>query len=61
MTTKPSPGIKRSIDSIYNVFNGIKNLSQGHEKPLRVALYNIVALLIVLAIFAVSLIFNLIK
>lgn len=56
MSSKPSPGIKKSMDSLYNVFYGLRNLSQGHERPLRNAMYNILVIVGVGAIIAVGIV-----
>lgn len=55
MTTRitPSP-LRKPIDSLYNVWWGLRNLSQGHERPLRNALYNVVVVAVICAFIAVG-------
>ncbi|XP_058467349.1 transmembrane protein 245 [Malaya genurostris] len=55
MSTRPSPApIKRSIDGLFNAWLLLR--SQGHEKPLRNALYNVMMVAVVGVVVGVTLV-----
>ncbi|XP_053667376.1 transmembrane protein 245 [Anopheles marshallii] len=55
MSTRPSPApFKRSIDGLFNVWLNLRN--QGHEKPLRNALYNVLVVGVIAVIVGVTLV-----
>ncbi|XP_035900290.1 transmembrane protein 245 isoform X1 [Anopheles stephensi] len=55
MSTRPSPApFKRSIDGLFNVWLNLRN--QGHEKPLRNALYNVLVVGVIAVVIGVTLV-----
>ncbi|XP_053691930.1 transmembrane protein 245 [Sabethes cyaneus] len=55
MSTRPSPApLKRSFDGFFNAWLTLR--SQGHEKPLRNALYNVMMVAIVAVVIGVTLV-----
>ncbi|XP_021711693.1 transmembrane protein 245 isoform X4 [Aedes aegypti] len=55
MSTRPSPApFKRSIDGLFNAWLVLRN--QGHEKPLRNALYNVMMVAVVGVVIGVTLV-----
>ncbi|XP_052868293.1 transmembrane protein 245 isoform X2 [Anopheles cruzii] len=55
MSTRPSPApFKRSIDGLFNVWLNLRN--QGHEKPLRNALYNVLVIGVMAVVIGVILV-----
>lgn len=55
MSTRPSPApFKRSIDGLFNAWLVLRN--QGHEKPLRNALYNVMMVAVVAVVVGVTLV-----
>uniref|UniRef100_A0A182PS46 Transmembrane protein 245 n=1 Tax=Anopheles epiroticus TaxID=199890 RepID=A0A182PS46_9DIPT len=55
MSTRPSPApFKRSIDGLFNVWLNLRN--QGHEKPLRNALYNVLVVCVIAVVIGVTLV-----
>ncbi|XP_055525281.1 transmembrane protein 245 isoform X2 [Wyeomyia smithii] len=55
MSTRPSPApLKRSFDGLFNAWLMLR--SQGHEKPLRNALYNVMMVAIVAVVIGVTMV-----
>ncbi|XP_055589999.1 transmembrane protein 245 isoform X2 [Uranotaenia lowii] len=55
MSTRPSPApIKRSFDGLFNAWLVLRN--QGHEKPLRNAMYNVMMVAVVAVVVGVTLV-----
>lgn len=53
MSSRTSPGFKKSNEGLYSIWYNLKNLSSGNDRPLKNALYNVFVIGTVITVLAV--------